>query len=235
MKIKIISHPFHGFIPIECKSLFLDVSTSPDKADDIMREIYSTDMKLFSMVMYGKIQEKKEEKGEEDDERRNMYKLQEETKKMNEKYINFLKSKNCKMYEEMLNYRSLLSKDMMKLVTNKWLSEKEKKLKKRESETIEWKVLTAEVVRKVTYEDELDDVIWNLYPVEEVAIRVVKLLHKTLSDTIVNAWLYTDNQVVLSLRKYNDKKLIVHLQCPKGELLQKSKIFINNFLEYYIQ
>jgi hypothetical protein len=164
-----------------------------------------------------------------------MYKLQEETRKLNRKFINVLKSRDKKMYKEMLNYRTHLSKDMMKLIANKWLSEKEKKLKKRESETIEWKVLTVEVVRKVTYEDELDDVIWNLYPDEEVAIRVVKLLHKALSNTIVNAWLYTDNKVVLSLRKYDDKKLIVHLQCPQGELLQKSKIFINNFLEHYIQ
>ena len=150
MDIKIISHPFHGFVPIECKSLFLDVKTTPEKLEGIMKEIYSNDMQIFSMVMYGKIQEKQED----EEQKIQIYKLLDGTKILNEKYMEMRKCRNRKMYEEMLTYRKSLTKDTMKLVADKWLRQKEKELKKGRSEIVEWKVLAAEIVQKVEWNEE---------------------------------------------------------------------------------
>ena len=228
MDIKIISHPFHGVVPIECKSLFLDLKTSPDKVENIMKEVYSEEMQIFSMVMYGKIQEK-----EEDEERVAIYKLLEETKKLNEKYIEVSKCKNLKIYEEMLTYRNYLTKDTMKLVADKWLGNKE--MKKCRRETIEWRVLAAEIVRKVEWnEDEIEEVSWNVYPIEELIMPLIKLLYKTLSRVAINSWLYTGVSIRLSLRN-NSSNFFIHLSCPKGELFDNCKSFIKKFLQDYIQ
>ena len=232
MDIKIISHPFHGFVPIECKSLFLDVKTTPDKLKGIMREIYSDDMQLFSMVMYGKIQEK-----EEDEEQRiPIYKLMEDTKRLNEKYIEIRKCRNRKMYDEMLTYRNYLTKDTMKLVADEWLRHKEKELKKGKSEIVEWKVLAAEILQKVERNEEMTEFYWKVFPIEELMMSLVKLLYKTLSRVLIKAWLYTGENIRLSLRKDQYKNnFFVYLECPKGELFEKCKSFITTFLHNYIE
>ena len=220
MDIKIISHPFHGFMPIECKSLFLDVKTTPDKLEGIMRDVYGNDMQLFSMAIYGKVQENKEYEDES----------LENNKKINEKYIEMRKCRNRKMYGEMLTYRNYLTKDTMKLVADKWLRQKEKELKKK---IIEWKVLAAEIVEKIEWNEEMGEFSWKVLPIEELMMPLTKLLHKTLSRILINAWLYTGDNVRLSLRK-DKNNFVVYLECPKGQLFEKCKSFINNFLYNYI-
>ena len=227
MDIKIISHPFHGFVPIECKSLFLDVKTTPDKLEGIMRDVYGNDMQLFSMAIYGKVN-----KEYEDTRDNNIYESLENNKKINEKYIEMRKSRNREMYDEMLTYRNYLTKDTTKLVADKWLRQKEKELKKR---IIEWKVLAAEIVEKVEWnEEKLEEFSWKVLPIEELMMPLVKLLHKTLSRVLINTWLYTGENIRLSLRK-DKNNFFVHLECPKGELFEKCKSFITKFLHNYFQ
>lgn len=228
MDIKIISHPFHGFVPIECKSLFLDVKTTPDKLEGIMRDVYGNDMQLFSMAIYGKVQESKEY---EDTRDNNIYRVLEDTKRLNEKYIEMRKSRNRKMYDEMLTYRNYLTKDTMKLVADKWLRHKEKELKKR---IIEWKVLAAEIVEKVEWNEEMGEFSWKVLSLENLMMPLVKLLHKTLSHVLINAWLYAGENILLSLRK-DKNNFVVHLECPKGKLFEKCKSFITKFLQDYME
>ena len=231
MNIKIVCHPFNKFVPLDCKSLFLDVKTTEDKLNDIMKEVYSEEMELLSMTMYANIKERDKEKEE--------YLLDPENKKINEKFLRSVRYRNQTMYEEMLTYRKGLTKDTMKLVADKWLQRKEKEIKKRTSSIREWKVLAAEIVRKVDYEeDNFVEFSWKVYPIKNLILPQVKLLHKILSHVVVDAWLYIEGNIRLTLRtthkRKDKKKFFVHLSCPKGELLEKCKTFITKFLQNYI-
>ena len=228
MNIKIVSHLFNKFIPLDCKSLFLDVQTTEDKVKDIMNEIYSDQMQLLSMVMYGKLKAENEENETREEE------MKKENEKINEKYLRSVRYRNRRMYDEMLTYRNGLTKDTMKMVADKWLRRKEKEIKRR-SLIREWKVLAAEIVRKVPYEEEFDEFSWEVYRIKKLIMPLIKLLHKTLSHIIINAWLYTEENIRLSLKTTtHKKKYFVHLSCPKGELFENCKIFIKKFLENYI-
>ncbi len=221
MQICAISHLFNGFVPVDTKSLFLTFNIEKDKYDETIKALKSKDFNLLSAVLHGQI-------------RKDVYLG---TNGINEKYIRSRKYRDKKICLDLLTAHkydkkcelSVLNKDMMKLICRKIIVGSFK-------DRFHWKLLAVENFVKFENVERRKQVrSWNLFPIEDLCLPLVKLLHKTLSYIIKDVWLLNESLCEIYLRKaVKPKRLVLHFESHHPLIFERCTLLIHSFMQNYI-
>ncbi len=221
MQICAISHLFNGFVPVDTKSLFLTFNIEKDEYDETIKEVKSRDFNLLSAVIHGQIRKD----------------VETPYLGTNEKYIRSRKYRDKKLCLDLLTAHkydkkcelSVLNKDMMKLICRKIVARGFK-------DRFHWKLLAVEnFVKFENVEKRKQIKSWNLFPIEDLCLPLVKLLHKTLSYIIKDVWLLNESLYEIYLRKtVKPKRLVLHFESEHSLIFEKCTLIIQSFMKNYI-
>ena len=229
MQISAVSHLFNGFVPLDTKSLFLTFTIEKENYEESIKSIKSRDFNLMSAIIHGQIRRQNN-----DDAPIGLFNDQ-----FNKKYIRSKKYLDKKIISSLLaaykydknSKLSILNKDTLKLICQKLLQTRDFKI------NLHWKLLAVESFIEFNIKNVKEKKIcsWNLFPIEEICVPLIKLLNKTLSYIIKDVWLLNENVGEIYLKKaIKPKQLVLYLESDNPLIFEKCKSIIRGFIKDYI-